>query len=98
MTAPISISSCRLYWAASLREEWIPCSDGDVLIHAGDFSNRMRVEQADAMMADFDKFLGGLPHRHKVRAIVLRRYQCIAFVYRTKSSGVHCQRLLTIHA
>ena len=37
--------------------------DGDVLIHAGDFT--MFSESLEAV-ADFNDWLGGLPHRHKI--------------------------------
>jgi Icc-related predicted phosphoesterase len=43
------------------REVEVP--DGDVLIHAGDFT--MFSESLDAV-ADFNDWLGGLPHRHKI--------------------------------
>jgi Icc-related predicted phosphoesterase len=36
--------------------------DGDVLIHAGDLTNRGDLED----VARFDAFLAGLPHRHKI--------------------------------
>jgi Icc-related predicted phosphoesterase len=37
--------------------------DGDILIHAGDFT--LFSESMEAV-ADFNKWLGGLPHRHKI--------------------------------
>ena len=43
------------------REVEVP--DGDVLIHAGDFT--MFSESLEAV-ADFNDWLGGLPHRHKI--------------------------------
>uniref|UniRef100_G3MPS1 Calcineurin-like phosphoesterase domain-containing protein n=1 Tax=Amblyomma maculatum TaxID=34609 RepID=G3MPS1_AMBMU len=39
-----------------------PIPDGDVLIHAGDFTRKGFTEEVDA----FSTFLGTLPHRHKV--------------------------------
>lgn len=36
--------------------------DGDLLIHAGDFCRRGTLEE----VADFNHFMAGLPHRHKV--------------------------------
>lgn len=36
--------------------------DGDLLIHAGDFTDHGSLEE----IAAFDAFLAGLPHRHKV--------------------------------
>lgn len=36
--------------------------DGDVLIHCGDFSRRGRREE----VADFNRWLGSLPHPHKI--------------------------------
>ncbi len=36
--------------------------EGDVLIHAGDITMRGKLDEARA----FDRFLGGLPHRHKI--------------------------------
>lgn len=36
--------------------------DGDVLIHAGDFSGEGSIQEQQA----FDQFLGSLPHRHKI--------------------------------
>jgi len=36
--------------------------DGDLLLHAGDLTNRGELEQ----VADFNDWLGGLPHAHKV--------------------------------
>lgn len=40
--------------------EWVP--DGDVLIHAGDFSRTGRVDEVER----FNSFLGMLPHRYKI--------------------------------
>jgi Icc-related predicted phosphoesterase len=37
--------------------------DGDLLIHAGDFSF---FSQRPSMLRDFDRWLGSLPHRYKV--------------------------------
>jgi Icc-related predicted phosphoesterase len=36
--------------------------DGDVLVHAGDITRRGKLEDVEA----FDRWLGTLPHRHKV--------------------------------
>lgn len=36
--------------------------DGDILIHAGDFTSRGRVPEVEA----FGRFLSDLPHRHKI--------------------------------
>lgn len=36
--------------------------DGDILIHAGDFSTRYNIEDA----IDFNEWLGTLPHRYKI--------------------------------
>ena len=36
--------------------------DGDILIHAGDITGHGQVEQ----VADFNEWLGTLPHRHKI--------------------------------
>ncbi|KAH8029697.1 hypothetical protein HPB51_002719 [Rhipicephalus microplus] len=38
-----------------------PIPDGDVLLHAGDFTKRGLAEEVDA----FSRFLATLPHRHK---------------------------------
>eukprot|EP00299_Pterocystis_sp_00344_P017933 c8977_g3_i1.p1 GENE.c8977_g3_i1~~c8977_g3_i1.p1 ORF type:complete len:209 (-),score=32.59 c8977_g3_i1:59-685(-) len=46
--------------------------DGDVLIHAGDFTNYGKEEHA----VDFNAWLGELPHAHKV--IVLGNHECNA--------------------
>lgn len=35
---------------------------GDILVHAGDMTGRGQLDQ----VADFNEWLGGLPHRHKV--------------------------------
>lgn len=40
----------------------IEVPDGDILIHTGDLTNRGRLEE----VIDFNRFLEGLPHRHKV--------------------------------
>ena len=40
----------------------VPIPDGDVLIHAGDFSMRGDLVE----IAGFNAFLAGLPHKHKV--------------------------------
>jgi hypothetical protein len=40
---------------------------GDVLIHAGDFSYKMRNGDAEGKLEDFNAWLGTLPHKHKVR-------------------------------
>lgn len=40
----------------------ISIPDGDILVHGGDISMRGRVEDIQA----FDRFLGRLPHRHKI--------------------------------
>jgi len=39
---------------------------GDILIHTGDFSKRMRADEVDRTMADFNAFLQTLPHQHKI--------------------------------
>ncbi len=36
--------------------------DGDLLVHAGDLTRKGELDTVD----DFDRWLGGLPHRHKV--------------------------------
>jgi Icc-related predicted phosphoesterase len=36
--------------------------DGDILVHAGDITRRGTLEDVES----FDRWLGGLPHRHKV--------------------------------
>eukprot|EP00611_Tribonema_gayanum_P030457 TRINITY_DN848_c0_g1_i1.p1 TRINITY_DN848_c0_g1~~TRINITY_DN848_c0_g1_i1.p1 ORF type:complete len:318 (+),score=67.51 TRINITY_DN848_c0_g1_i1:155-1108(+) len=40
--------------------------DGDLFIHAGDFSFKMRAPHAESVLQDFNAWLGSLPHRHKV--------------------------------
>ena len=35
---------------------------GDILVHAGDITGRGQLDQ----VVDFNEWLGGLPHRHKV--------------------------------
>jgi hypothetical protein len=40
--------------------------DGDLLIHAGDFCTKLRREEAEGALRDFNEWLGTLPHRHKV--------------------------------
>ena len=42
--------------------DWIDVPDGDVLLHAGDFTGRGRAEEVEA----FGAFLAGLPYREKV--------------------------------
>ncbi len=44
----------------SLHEE-VSVPDGDILVHAGDFTERGSLEDVDA----FNAWLGRLPHRHK---------------------------------
>lgn len=39
---------------------------GDVLVHSGDFSQRMKPDDFENQMKDFNNFLGKLPHKHKV--------------------------------
>lgn len=39
-----------------------PIPPGDVLLHAGDFTRKGRLEELD----EFNNFLGSLPHRHKL--------------------------------
>jgi hypothetical protein len=39
---------------------------GDILIFAGNFSNRLRDREALPTLDDFNAFLGTLPHKHKV--------------------------------
>ena len=36
--------------------------DGDLLVHAGDITRKGELDTVE----DFDRWLGGLPHRHKV--------------------------------
>jgi hypothetical protein len=43
---------------------------GDVLIHAGDFSYKMRNGDAEGKLEDFNAWLGTLPHKHKVRHLL----------------------------
>ena len=40
----------------------LPIPDGDVFLHAGDFTRRGELSD----VADFDRFLAGLPHKHKI--------------------------------
>ncbi|MBT4329716.1 MAG: metallophosphoesterase [Gammaproteobacteria bacterium] len=42
--------------------EKVEIPDGDILIHAGDFSRRGSTSEQEA----FDVYLGGLPHTHKI--------------------------------
>ena len=42
--------------------------DGDILIHAGDFSNAGCVSE----VKNFNKWLGSLPHKHKIEKKYLR--------------------------
>jgi predicted phosphohydrolase len=44
------------------RHDRLVVPDGDVLVHAGDFSTRGGVEE----VARFNAWLGTLPHKHKV--------------------------------
>ena len=44
--------------------------DGDVFVHAGDFSQLGRRKEVLA----FNDFLGGLPHRHKV--VIAGNHEC----------------------
>lgn len=41
-------------------------TDGDILIHCGDFSTKLQQRDFEAAVEDFDRFLGSLGHRHKV--------------------------------
>ena len=45
-----------------MRHELISVPDGDVLVHAGDFTRRGSLEDVER----FDAWLGTLPHRHKI--------------------------------
>ncbi|CAM9273965.1 unnamed protein product [Chrysoparadoxa australica] len=40
--------------------------DGDILLHAGDFSTKLRARDVDRVLADFNDFMGSLPHQHKI--------------------------------
>jgi len=40
--------------------------DGDIFIHAGDFSFKMRKNDAEEAMEDFNAWLGTLPHTYKI--------------------------------
>jgi hypothetical protein len=44
------------------RQGKFPVPDGDLLLHAGDFSSMGRSNEVER----FDAWLGTLPHRHKV--------------------------------
>ena len=44
------------------RHDALSIPDGDILIHAGDFTGRGRPEEVSA----FNAFLAKLPHRHKI--------------------------------
>lgn len=41
------------------------CTDGDILIHCGDFSTKLSQRDFETATEDFDRFLGSLPHPHK---------------------------------
>mmetsp|Transcript_20530 Transcript_20530/g.27059 ORF Transcript_20530/g.27059 Transcript_20530/m.27059 type:complete len:424 (-) Transcript_20530:80-1351(-) len=56
--------------------------DGDILIHAGDFTNKLRKSDMEKSLRSFDEFLGNLPHKHK---IVIAGNHEIAFNDFTKS-------------
>jgi len=58
--------------------------DGDVLIHAGDLTNRGILEE----VKEFNKFLGTLPHPHK---IVIAGNHDFCF----ESDRVTCEKILT---
>eukprot|EP01080_Neovahlkampfia_damariscottae_P003801 gene3801-6962_t len=47
-----------------LQKDMIP--DGDILIHSGDFSKRLTIQRFDKEVYDFNRFLGELPHEHKI--------------------------------
>mmetsp|Transcript_8517 Transcript_8517/g.21839 ORF Transcript_8517/g.21839 Transcript_8517/m.21839 type:complete len:307 (+) Transcript_8517:34-954(+) len=47
------------------RHRKINVPDGDVLLHAGDFTHYSRLEDAQ----DFNDWLGTLPHRHKILVV-----------------------------
>jgi len=40
--------------------------DGDILIHAGDFTNKLRRSDMQESLQEFNSFLGTLPHKHKI--------------------------------
>ncbi|CAM9996698.1 unnamed protein product, partial [Ascophyllum nodosum] len=40
--------------------------DGDILVHCGDFSTKLYQRDFEAVVEDFDRFLGSLGHRHKL--------------------------------
>lgn len=60
-----------------------PIPDGDVLIHAGDFTRRGYTEEVDA----FSTFLGTLPHRHK---LVIAGNHELTFDPHTVNHGMSC--------
>lgn len=62
----------------------IEVPDGDVLIHAGDFSGRGKTKE----LYDFNDWLGTLPHRHK---IVIAGNHEWCFYY----NEVECRDILT---
>lgn len=44
------------------KEDKVPVGDGDVLIHAGDFTNFGKKPH----VLKFNKWLGNLPHKYKI--------------------------------
>lgn len=50
---------------------------GDILVHSGDFSQRMRAHEFDAEVGDFNAYLKTLPHKHKI--FVAGNHVCCGF-------------------
>jgi Icc-related predicted phosphoesterase len=63
----------------------VPIPDGDVFIHAGDFSCRRFYETDE--MEDFDTFLRELPHKHKI--IVAGNHDWAFYESNTPESILH---------
>ena len=61
-----SLTPCSPVWFLVAKSMFVFVTDGDILIHCGDFSTKLHQRDFEATVEDFDRFLGSLGHRHKV--------------------------------
>jgi Icc-related predicted phosphoesterase len=51
----------------SRHSEFLPIiPNGDILVHSGDIMKRQKEELHEEILSDFNRFLGTLPHKHKI--------------------------------
>ena len=66
--------------------------DVDILVNAGDFSQFALFSQSDRVIADFDRWLGELPHRHKI--VVPGNHEFVREKLGSSKTALHNARLL----